>query len=165
MKKPFYKRTWFIVVAILVILGSIFGGNDKEDVTSATEPIITTLASQPNAQKKIASTEIVHEFVTEPKTEAATEPETEPITEPATEPETEEVTEPETEPATEPETEEETEAEVYTVTYIGNRNTKKFHYQDCSSVSDMKESNKVWLDGGRDEAISRGYVPCKRCKP
>lgn len=29
--------------------------------------------------------------------------------------------------------------------YVGNRNTKKFHYAECSSVSDMKDNNKVFL--------------------
>ena len=49
--------------------------------------------------------------------------------------------------------------------YIGNANTKKFHYPDCSSVKQMKESNKVELSGTRDEIISMGFEPCKRCNP
>lgn len=48
--------------------------------------------------------------------------------------------------------------------YIGNRNTKKFHYADCSSVEAMNEENKVDFYS-RDEAINDGYVPCKRCDP
>ena len=48
--------------------------------------------------------------------------------------------------------------------YIANRNTGKFHYAGCSSVNDMKESNKVPY-GTRDEAVAAGYVPCKRCNP
>ena len=51
------------------------------------------------------------------------------------------------------------------VTYIGNKNTKKFHYPYCSSVSDMKEKNKVSLYGTREEAIAQGYSPCGRCHP
>lgn len=49
--------------------------------------------------------------------------------------------------------------------YIGNANTKKFHYPDCSSVTKMKESNKVPLSGMRDEIIAMGYDSCKRCNP
>ena len=49
--------------------------------------------------------------------------------------------------------------------YIANKNTKKFHYPSCSSVDDMKEKNKLYFDGSRDELISQGYVPCKRCNP
>lgn len=48
--------------------------------------------------------------------------------------------------------------------YIGNKNTKKLHYADCSSVNDMKDTNKVEFYT-RDEPINQGYVPCKRCNP
>ena len=50
-------------------------------------------------------------------------------------------------------------------TYILNTNTKKFHYSDCSSVRDMKEKNKQVYTGRREELISEGYSPCKRCNP
>lgn len=49
--------------------------------------------------------------------------------------------------------------------YILNTNTKKFHYPWCSSVSDMKAKNKKEFSGSRDDVISSGYVPCKRCNP
>ena len=49
--------------------------------------------------------------------------------------------------------------------YILNKNTKKFHYPYCSSVRDMKETNKQEYSGSRDELIERGYSPCGRCKP
>lgn len=48
--------------------------------------------------------------------------------------------------------------------YVGNRNTMKFHYSWCSSVSDIKEKNKVTFKS-REEAIRQHYVPCKRCNP
>ena len=48
--------------------------------------------------------------------------------------------------------------------YIGNRNTHRFHYPNCSSVSEMNPSNQVVINS-REEAIAEGYVPCKRCKP
>ena len=48
--------------------------------------------------------------------------------------------------------------------YIGNKKSKKFHYASCSSVKDMKEKNKVELNT-REEAIEKGYVPCKNCNP
>ncbi len=50
-------------------------------------------------------------------------------------------------------------------TYILNINTYKFHYPDCSSVKRMKESNKEYYTGSRDNVISRGFVPCKNCNP
>jgi len=49
--------------------------------------------------------------------------------------------------------------------YIGNKNTKKFHYPDCRSVKQMSEHNKDYMNCTRDEAISRGYVGCKNCNP
>ena len=48
--------------------------------------------------------------------------------------------------------------------YVGNRNSKRFHYPDCFSVSDMKEKNKVILPT-REDAISNGYKPCGECQP
>lgn len=51
------------------------------------------------------------------------------------------------------------------VSYVLNKNTKKFHYTWCSSVNDMKEKNKWRYSGMRDDVIDMGYVPCKRCNP
>lgn len=51
-----------------------------------------------------------------------------------------------------------------TATYIGNRNSMKFHYPDCPSVADMAEHNKVPL-ASREDAIALGYKPCGSCKP
>lgn len=48
--------------------------------------------------------------------------------------------------------------------YIGNRNSKVFHHSWCTSVNQMKDNNKVTFDN-RDDAISQGYRPCKRCNP
>lgn len=50
-------------------------------------------------------------------------------------------------------------------TYIANKNTKKFHYPYCSSVGQMKDTNKRELNCTRDEAISQGYKPCGNCNP
>ena len=50
-------------------------------------------------------------------------------------------------------------------TYILNTNTKKFHYPSCSSVGQMKDSNKREFTGDRSEIISQGYDPCKKCNP
>ena len=51
------------------------------------------------------------------------------------------------------------------VHYIANTNSKKFHLPTCSSVKDMKECNKWYFTGTREELIQQGYEPCKRCKP
>lgn len=56
-----------------------------------------------------------------------------------------------------------TETAENTASYIGNKNTKKFHRASCSSVNDMKDSNKVYES--REYLIEHGYKPCKKCNP
>jgi DNA-entry nuclease len=51
------------------------------------------------------------------------------------------------------------------VTYILNKNSKKFHRPTCDSVKDMKEKNKEYSTKTREEIIADGYDPCKRCNP
>lgn len=57
------------------------------------------------------------------------------------------------------------EPEVSSVKYVLNKNTKKFHLPGCSSVNDIKASNRWDFSGTREEVISKGYIPCKRCYP
>ncbi len=52
-----------------------------------------------------------------------------------------------------------------TVTYVVNKNTGKFHYPSCPSVSKIKAKNRMDSDQTRDELIAQGYVPCKNCNP
>lgn len=51
------------------------------------------------------------------------------------------------------------------ITYVANTNTKKFHKSSCASVSQIKPENYLELTDTRDEIVSQGYTPCKRCKP
>lgn len=48
--------------------------------------------------------------------------------------------------------------------YIGNKNSKVFHKEDCVSVQNTKEKNKVYFES-RDAATNQGFTPCKECKP
>lgn len=50
-------------------------------------------------------------------------------------------------------------------TYVLNTNSKKFHLPSCGSVSDMSQKNRKDVSMTRDEVISSGYSPCKRCNP
>lgn len=70
-----------------------------------------------------------------------------------------------TTPVITPPTNDETEENRVECDYIGNKNTQKFHYTYCSSVKKMKESNKYYYTGTRDEMISKGYTPCANCNP
>ena len=46
--------------------------------------------------------------------------------------------------------------------YIGNRNSYKFHRPSCSYLP--AEHNRVYYQT-REEAVNDGMVPCKRCDP
>ncbi len=48
--------------------------------------------------------------------------------------------------------------------YIGNKNSKVFHFTHCDSVSKMSEKNKVTFESW-DEATQSGYSPCGKCNP
>jgi DNA-entry nuclease len=50
-------------------------------------------------------------------------------------------------------------------TYVICLSTGKFHRPSCSSVKQIKESNKKVYKGKRKNLINEGYVPCKRCNP
>lgn len=46
--------------------------------------------------------------------------------------------------------------------YVGNKNSKVFHTQECDN--NMAEKNKVFFDT-RQQAVDAGYSPCSRCNP
>ena len=50
-------------------------------------------------------------------------------------------------------------------TYILNIDSYKFHLPSCSSGDQMNEENKMNYTGSRDDLLSQGYDPCKRCNP
>ncbi len=58
-----------------------------------------------------------------------------------------------------------TTAGISNVTYIGNRNSKKFHEPTCGSVERMNESNKVYFYCSRADVVANGYEPCGNCDP
>lgn len=50
-------------------------------------------------------------------------------------------------------------------TYVLNTNTKRFHYPDCKSATDMKPKNRKDVTASREELLAQDYVPCGRCNP
>lgn len=48
--------------------------------------------------------------------------------------------------------------------YIGNKNSKKFHFQGCPSVTQIAEKNRIEFLS-RQQADKQGYSPCKQCNP
>ena len=49
--------------------------------------------------------------------------------------------------------------------WVLNQNTMKFHTPDCSSVTQMKEENRIYFEGTREEVMEMGYTPCGQCEP
>ncbi len=49
-------------------------------------------------------------------------------------------------------------------TYVGNSNTKKFHYSSCRLAKKIAPHNRVFINS-RDAATELGFVPCKVCRP
>lgn len=49
--------------------------------------------------------------------------------------------------------------------FVLNKSSKKFHKPDCSSVAKMKEANREYYSGSRDDLIAKGYKPCGSCNP
>ena len=52
-----------------------------------------------------------------------------------------------------------------TASYILNKNSMKFHLPACPSADKIKESNKIYYNGSREEVIGMGYDPCSQCSP
>ena len=48
--------------------------------------------------------------------------------------------------------------------YIAGSNTNKFHNTDCHHAKKIEPGTEIYFSS-REEAIRRGYVPCKVCDP
>jgi len=48
--------------------------------------------------------------------------------------------------------------------YIGNKRSHKFHRPECRWAKKMSSTNKIFFQS-RQDAISKGYEPCKVCNP
>ena len=57
----------------------------------------------------------------------------------------------------------ETAADPDEPTYVVNKNTKRIHLPSCGSINDIKSGNFEPYDGTLEEAVEKGYKPCKRC--
>lgn len=154
----------FMVLAVII---AIFSPGSPNEDTSAAADASRSVTSQVETAEPEPAAETPAQA--EPETEEADPAEAQPAQEeapPVAVPVVAPVPEPEPEAAAEEPVEEEPAAEEpVSVNYVANKNTGKFHYPSCSSVGDMKESNKLYWTGTRDELVSMGYVPCGRCHP
>lgn len=60
------------------------------------------------------------------------------------------------------EMQEQSQTETQEKYYIGNKNSNKFHTQSCKALPSSKNQIKL---NSREEAINKGYSPCKICNP
>lgn len=49
--------------------------------------------------------------------------------------------------------------------YVLNTNRHKFHLPGCASVETISPKNRKDVNESREQIISEGYAPCKRCNP
>lgn len=141
---------------ILLVLGIVLTQTTKPAETVAETPAVAVSVSADGEESQTEET-IKPENTPEP--EETSEPSPEPT------PESTPTPDPTPTPTSAPEPENSESVEPVQTDYVLNTNSKKFHIPSCSSVNKMKESNKEYFTGTRDEAIARGYSPCGNCKP
>ncbi len=169
---------------ILLVLGIVLTQTTKPvevaaEVTTPsptiTESAEDALGSEETQESVTQPPEATEEPSVEPSPELSEEPSPEPTSSPgptpeptpesSEEPTTEPQPTPASEPVSEPGAEEPVAVEPVQMDYVLNTNTKKFHLPSCSSVTQMKDKNRQYFTGTRDELIGRGYSPCGKCKP
>ena len=64
-----------------------------------------------------------------------------------------------------PAEEEPSQEEEPQITYILNKNTKKFHKPACRSAQQISPKNYAESFDTREDIIAQGYSPCGNCKP
>lgn len=112
-------------------------------------------------------TEETESDITKPESTPETDTETVSVVQfpPETIPDTQETTAPVTTiPETVPPPADVPQETASTITYVLNTNSKKIHYEWCSSADDISAHNRATTTD-YDGAIASGYVPCKRCDP
>lgn len=176
MKKPNIRTVVSLAVLWIAIGGIWFaglnwsrwiGGADttveKNMEQSEAEPVIYTLDAAPESDPLPEPAADAEPARSMPSAEPADEP-----AEAAPDPDPAEPANPapaEEPPEKLPDEQPETPGEVpedAALTYVLNTNTKKIHLPDCSSVKDMKESNKAFSTDP-EKALADGYEWCKRC--
>lgn len=185
MSGKFYKKWWFWLLAVLLAVSVPFAIREARAPAEPDSPPSDGAVSQPEDgagedSQSPAQTGPEQEpdegSQPEQKPEAETKPEADPEPgaeqEPGSDPEPGSEQEPENDPQADPEEKPDPEPEEPgpepgdgAVTYVLNKNTKKFHYPTCRSVAEILEKNRQDFTGTREEAIALGYAPCGICKP
>ncbi len=189
MNGKFYKKWWFWLLAVLLAVSVPFAIREARAPAKPDSPPSDGAVSQPEdgaGEDSQSPAQTGPEQEQEPdegsqpeeKPEAETKPEADPEPgaeqEPGSDPEPGAEQEPGNDPQADPEDKPEPDPEPEepgpepgdgAVTYVLNKNTKKFHYPTCRSVAEILEKNRQDFTGTREEAIALGYAPCGICKP
>lgn len=141
---------WWVVVLLLVLLigGAGGGKNTKAQVSPAPHE---TVDAAPVSKADAGEPALTLTISEDPEPTPAEIPETRSMPEPETTEPPAVAAEPTPEPTPEPQT------------FVLNTSSMKYHDPYCSSVDDMKESNKRVFEGTREEVEAMGYQACKRC--
>jgi hypothetical protein len=130
-----------------IILAVVYTGIILILILASSPTKESTTETIPTAPPATSTQPTVEEATTQSTTEVTTEATTE-------------ATEATTEATEAPVTNDENKTD-----YVLNMNSRKFHYSWCSSANQIKESNKAFFTGTRDEVIQMGYSSCGRCSP
>lgn len=141
------------------------GANSADQKVTEQDTIVKESTEEQTTEQSASEQKSENQDVTEQVTSEVTEGQTTEVQ--TTEAQTTEMQATETQVTKEQTTEEYTTAEQtpVTSTYVLNTSKMKFHKPNCSSVKQMKDSNRSEYNGTRDEVIAMGYSPCGRCKP
>lgn len=159
------KLLWGLLLIMLIGVIGACSGENESDTVDRSMPMLEEMPEPEEGVVEQEPEEVSERVVSmvEDEAEATEEPTSEPTATPVPTPEPTATPEPTPEPTAEPVIE---RAPVPAGTdYILNTNTKKFHYTGCRSVKQMKEKNKKYYTGTREECIGMGYDPCGNCEP
>jgi len=155
-------RNWLIALGVFVVIGligMISGGRDKpaEVRIVSAETAVPAETAEPSAKPTATPKPTV---APTPAPAASPDPEPTPVLQTLEPVLTDDPAPDRSAPAADP-----TPTPVQERDYVLNTNTMKFHVTSCSSVKDIKDSNRKDVHATRDSIIAQGYAPCGRCKP
>lgn len=172
MPKSKLRTILIIVVALIAV---VISPTDKE-ITGSVDSSIAASETMDSVENEelvynedtsfgtlVVPAVVMSESTSTPMSTSAPAPTPEPTPESKPELTPEPIQEPTPEPT--PEQTPEVAPEPKSRTYVLNTNRKKFHYESCHSVKDIKDTNRAYLTGTREECISMGYKPCGNCHP
>lgn len=163
--RPLLALLLIPVILLGFLLGRCSAPDPVTEITLATtqskafsETTVPPITAENNAATSLPSESTAH---TTPSDEEIKEV----IPETSTEAPISETTDVTTESSSTEFTGDSTEETSAVMDYVINKNSLKFHYPECDSVAKMKESNKEFFTGTREELLQRGCSPCGNCNP